>query len=36
MTVVRTVLKFGSEIQLNVQIIILQCWCNWTQPKQTT
>jgi len=33
MRVVGTVLKFGSEIQFNVQIIILQCWCNWTQSK---
>ena len=30
--VVRRVLKVGSEIQLNVHNY-LQCWCNWTQPK---
>ena len=28
----RTVLKFGSEIQLDVHNY-LQCWRNWTQPK---
>jgi len=30
MTVVRTVLKFGSEVQSNARNY-LQCWCNWTQ-----